>query len=153
MNDLRIQAMFERSRHNKLSIFIISHEYYKLPKRAMRANGNIYRVFKSNNFRNVQILYQDKASMDMTLNELKLLASICCFNKFLPIILIPIIINEEDTDLVSDEIVKDEDFGKLDTQLETYESIKKLKSIQEYKNESTIILDLNDSNERKNGLS
>ena len=32
MNDPRVQAMFKRSRHNNLSIFIISQDYYELPK-------------------------------------------------------------------------------------------------------------------------
>ena len=50
----RIQAMFERSRHNNLSIFIISQDDYELPKRTITANGNIYHIFKSNNFRDVQ---------------------------------------------------------------------------------------------------
>ena len=40
MNDPRVQAMFKRSRHNNLSIFIISQGYYDLPKRTIRSNGN-----------------------------------------------------------------------------------------------------------------
>ena len=68
MNDSRVQAMFKRSRHNILSIFIISQDYYKLPKKTIRANGNIYHIFKPNNFRDVINLYQDKSSMDRTLN-------------------------------------------------------------------------------------
>ena len=72
MNDRRVQAMFKRSRHNNLSIFIISQNYYELPKWTIRANGNIYHIFKPNNFRDVQNLYQDKASMDMNLNEYKI---------------------------------------------------------------------------------
>ena len=39
-NDPRVQAMFKRSRHNNLSIFIISQDYYDFPKRTIRANGN-----------------------------------------------------------------------------------------------------------------
>ena len=77
MNDPRIQAMFKRSRHNNLSIFIISQDYYELPKRSIRANGNIYHILKPNNFRDVQNLYQDKASLNMTLNDFKLLTSTC----------------------------------------------------------------------------
>ena len=69
--------MFERSRHNNLSNFIISQDYYELPKKTMRANGNIYHIFKANIFRDVQHLYQDKASMDMTLDECKYLTSTC----------------------------------------------------------------------------
>ena len=74
MNDSRVQAMFKRSRHNNLSIFIISQDYCEPPKKTIRANGNIYHI-KPNNFRDVQIFYQDKASMDMTLNEFKYLTS------------------------------------------------------------------------------
>ena len=55
--------MFKLGRHNNLPNFIISQDYYELPKRTMRANGNIYHIFKPNNFRDVQSLYQDKASM------------------------------------------------------------------------------------------
>ena len=80
MNNPRVLAMFKRSRHNNLSIFIISQNYYELPKRTIRANGKIYHIFKPNNFRDVQNPYQDKASMDMTLNEFKLLTS-TCWNK------------------------------------------------------------------------
>ena len=77
MNDPRVQAMFKRSRHNKLSILKISQKYYELPKRTIRANGIIYHLFKPNNFRDVQNLYQDKASMDMILNEFKNFTIIC----------------------------------------------------------------------------
>ena len=60
--------MFKRGRHNNSSIFIISQDCYELPKRTIGANGNICHIFKPNNFRDVQNLYQDKTSMDMTLN-------------------------------------------------------------------------------------
>ena len=80
MDDPRVQAMFKRSRHNNLSIFIISQDYYELSKKTIRCNGNIFHVFKPNNFRDVLNLYQDKSSMDMTLNEFKLLTS-TCWNK------------------------------------------------------------------------
>ena len=85
MNDPRVHAMVKRSRHNNLSIFIISQDYYELPKRTIRANGNIYHIFKPNNFRDVQNLYQDKASMDMTLNEFKNFTNICWNEKYQPL--------------------------------------------------------------------
>ena len=85
MNDPRVQAMFKRSRHNNLSIFIISQDYYELPKRTIRANGNIYPIFKPNNFRDALNLYQDKISMDMTVNEFKLLTSTCWNEKYQPL--------------------------------------------------------------------
>ena len=75
-NDKR-QAMFKRGRHKKVSIFIISQEYYELPKKTTRANGNIYHIFKPNNFLDVRNNYHDKASMDMTLDEIKYLTSTC----------------------------------------------------------------------------
>ena len=80
MNDPRVQAMFERSRHNDLSIFIISQDYYELPKKTIRANGNIYHIFKPNNLLDVPNVYQDKASMDITLDEFKYF-TITCWNK------------------------------------------------------------------------
>ena len=77
MNDPRVQAMFKISKHNKLSIFIFSQDYYELPNRTIRANGNIYHIFKPNKFRHLLKIYQDKSSMDMTLNEFRLLTSPC----------------------------------------------------------------------------
>ena len=84
MDDPRVQAMFKRSRHNNLSIFIISQDYYEISEKTIRCNGNIYHIFKPNNFRDVQNLYQDKASMDMTLNEFKLLTSTCWNKNYQP---------------------------------------------------------------------
>ena len=66
MNDPRVQAMFKRSRHINLSIFINSQDYWELPKKTIRANRNIYHISKPNHFRDVLNIYQDKASMNMT---------------------------------------------------------------------------------------
>ena len=85
MDDTRVQAMFKRSRHNNLSIFIISQDYYELSKKTIRCNGNIFHIFKPNNFLDVRILYQDKASMDMTLSEFKYLTSTCWNKSFQPL--------------------------------------------------------------------
>ena len=85
LNDPRVQAMFKRSRHINLSIFNISQDYYDLPKRTIRANGIIYHKIQPNHFKDVQNLYQDKASMDMTLNEFKLLTSTCWNEKYQPL--------------------------------------------------------------------
>ena len=65
------KLMFIRSRHNSISVFIVSQEYFELPKQNVRANGNKFYIFKPNNFRDVQNLFQDKASMDMNINEFK----------------------------------------------------------------------------------
>ena len=85
MNDPRVQAIFKQSRHNNLSIFIISQDYYELSKKTIRANGNIYHIFKPNNFRDVLNIYQDKGSMDMTLNDLKLSTSTCWNERYQPL--------------------------------------------------------------------
>ena len=85
MNDPQLQTVFKRSRHNNLSKFIISQDYYELPKRTIRANGNLYHIFKPNNFRDVQNLHQDKASMDVTLDEFKSLTSTCWNEKDQPL--------------------------------------------------------------------
>ena len=85
MNDPRVQAMFKRSRHNRLSVYIFSQDYHELPKRTIRTNGNIYHMFKPNMFRDDQNLYQDKASMDITLNEFKFLTSNCWKEKYHPL--------------------------------------------------------------------
>ena len=77
VNDPQVQALFKKSRQKKISFFLISQDYYELPKRNSRANGNFYYMFIQNNFRDVQILYQDEAFLDMTLNEFKLFTSTC----------------------------------------------------------------------------
>ena len=85
MNDSRVQALFKRSRHNNLSIFIISQVYNEVPKRTIRANGNICHKFKPNSFLDLRNFYEDKASMDMTLNEFEYLTSTCWREKNQPL--------------------------------------------------------------------
>ena len=85
MNDPRLQAMFKRSRQNNLSIFLISQDYYELPKKTIRANGNIYHICKPNKSLDVCNIYEDKASMDMTLDEFKYLISTCWNEKYQPL--------------------------------------------------------------------
>ena len=70
-----------------------------------------------------------------------------CFINYIPINIIPNILNEEDIDLVIEEIVNNKDFEKSDTEIETYESIEELKFPQEYDDGGIIILD--DLNEKK----
>ena len=72
--------MYKRSKQNNLFILKISQDYYELPKRTIRAIGNIYHILIPNKFRDVQNLSQDNASMDMTLNEFKYLTC-TCWNK------------------------------------------------------------------------
>ena len=74
--------MFWRSRHNNLSKIIISPDYYELRKKTIRANGNIYHIFKPNTCGDVLNIYQDKSSMDMTLDEFRLKTSTSWNEKF-----------------------------------------------------------------------
>ena len=55
-----------------------------------------------------------------------------CFTKFIPIHIIPYILNEEDFDVVIDEVVNTIDFRYSETKIETYESIDELKCPQDY---------------------
>ena len=50
-----------------------------------------------------------------------------CYNNYIPIHIIPNILNEEDIVIVIEEIVNKKDFEKSDTEIETYESIEELK--------------------------
>ena len=83
--DPRVQALTKHSRHNKFSIIKISQDYYELPKRSIRGNGNIYHIFKPNNYRDVQNLYRDKASIVMTFSEYKNLTKICWDKEYQPL--------------------------------------------------------------------
>ena len=64
-----------------------------------------------------------------------------CFSNYIPIHIIPYILNEADIDIVIEEIINNKDFEKSNTEIETYESIEDLKFPQEYENNSIIILD------------
>ena len=64
-----------------------------------------------------------------------------CFTKYIPIHIIPNILNEEDIDKVIDEVVNNKDFEKSDTEIETYENIEELKYPQDYEDGGIIILD------------
>ena len=85
MKTSNVQTMFKRTRPANDSVFMITQDYYELPKRTIRANGSIFHIFKPNNFRDVQHLHQDKATMDMTYREFKELTSICWNEKYQPL--------------------------------------------------------------------
>ena len=70
-----------------------------------------------------------------------------CFSNYIPIHIIPNILNEEDIELVIEELINDKDFEKSDTEIEGYESIKVLKYPQDYEVGGIIILD--DLNEKE----
>ena len=67
-------------------------------------------------------------------------------SKYIPINIIPNILNEEDIDVVIEEIVNNKDFEKSNTEKKTYESIEELKYPQEKDDGGIIIID--DLNEK-----
>ena len=85
LKDPRVQALFKRSIHENLSVFLISQDFYELPKRTISANANISLIFKPNDFRDIFSLRQCKASMDMILSEFKYLTSTCWNGKDQPL--------------------------------------------------------------------
>ena len=63
--------LFKRGRHNNLSIFVISHGFYELPKDTIRENSSIIHHFITNNYSNVQCIHHQLASTDMKIGEFK----------------------------------------------------------------------------------
>ena len=64
-----------------------------------------------------------------------------CYSNYIPIHIIPNILNEEDIEVVVEEIVYKKDFEKSDREIGTFISMKDLKFPQEYENNSIIFLD------------
>ena len=64
-----------------------------------------------------------------------------CLSNCIPIHIIPNILNEKYIDVVLEEIVKNNDFEKSDTEIKTYELIEEIKLPQENENNSIIISD------------
>ena len=77
LKDPRVQAKIRRSRLSNIYIFVFCPENYALPKKTIRANGNIYQTFKPKNYRVLESSYQDKSSMGLTIIELNLISSTC----------------------------------------------------------------------------
>ena len=64
-----------------------------------------------------------------------------CFSNYIPVQIIPNILNEGDIDIVIDEIVNNKDFKKSNTEIETFDNIEDLKFPQDFENNSIINLD------------
>ena len=87
-------------------------------------------------------IYIYSPSLDQDLYQ-KLIKS---FSNYIPIHIIPNILNEADIDIVIEEIVNTKDFEKSVTEIETFDNIEELRFPQEYEKNSIIILD--DLNEK-----
>ena len=64
-----------------------------------------------------------------------------CFSIYIPIHIIPNVLIEVYIDLVIEQVIKNNDFEKSNTEIETYDNIEELRFPQEYENNSIIILD------------
>ena len=72
-----------------------------------------------------------------------------CFSNYIPIHIIPNILNEEENDELIEKIVNIKDFQKPVIEIETFENILELKYPQEYKSKQTIIIIFDDLNQKK----
>ena len=88
INDPRVQVLFKRSRHLNKPVFVISSNYYELPRKFYRPNGKIDFIFQPNNYKDFQKLYQDKASIDKTHNGPKISVSNCWIEKNQPLTIV-----------------------------------------------------------------
>ena len=103
-------------------------------------------IFNKFNFKYINeykkiYIYSPSLNQDFYQNLFK------CLSNYIPIHIIPNILNEEDINMVIDKIVNSKDFEKSDSEIETYESIEELKFPQEYDYGGIITLD--DLNEKK----
>ena len=71
LKDPRVQLLIKRGRHNNLSIFVISHGFYELPKDTIRENSLIIHHFITNNFANVECIHRQLSSTDMVIKQFK----------------------------------------------------------------------------------
>ena len=98
-------------------------------------------VFLTNLILNIIYEYDKIYIYSPSLNQDLYQKSIKCFSNYIPIHIIPNILNEEDIDLVIEEIVNNKDFEKSDTEIETFDNIEDSKFPQDYEKNSIIILD------------
>ena len=63
--------LFKRGRHNNISVFVVTHGFYELPKDTIRENANIIHHFITNNLANVECILRQLSSTDMVIREFK----------------------------------------------------------------------------------
>ena len=66
LNDEKVQMLFKRGRHNNLSIFVITHGFYELPKDTIRENSSLTHHFITNN-----CLHRQLSSTDILIKDFK----------------------------------------------------------------------------------
>ena len=83
-------------------------------------------IYNNINDYNKIYIYSTSLHQDLYQNLIK------CFTNYIPIHIIPNILNEEDIDIVIEEVIINKDFEKSDTEIETYESLEELKYPPDY---------------------
>ena len=71
-----------------------------------------------------------------------------CFIKFIPKVIVTVILKEEDLVLLIEEIIIAANFGKSATEIKRYDSTEELKNPQRKKPDSPIVIYLNNLNEK-----
>ena len=104
LNDEKVQMLFKRGRHNNLSIFVITHGFYELPKDTIRENSSIIHHFITNNFANVESLHRQLSSTDMLIKEYKYFINT---------------VWEEDYNFITIDLTKKKNDGKYRKNLDT----------------------------------
>jgi hypothetical protein len=68
----RCEAYYIRGRHSNVDCFYLAQNYFKLPRQTVRENSNFICLFPQDQ-KNVQHIYNDHASTDMTIEEFRTL--------------------------------------------------------------------------------
>ena len=81
-------------------------------------------VFLTNLIKNIINEYDKKNIYSLSLHQDLYQKLINCFSNYIHVNIIPNILNDEDIDIVIEEIVKNKDFQKSDTEIETFDNLK-----------------------------
>ena len=84
-------------------------------------------IFLTNLILNIINEYDKKYFYSPSLHQDLYQKILKCFSNYIPVHIIPNILNEEDIDIVIDELVKNKDFEKSNTEIETFDNIEELK--------------------------
>ena len=69
-NSSQIDEFFTKGRHENLDVYCISESYFGLPRKSIRNNSDILKLFKQT-LRDVQNMYYDIGACDMKYDEIK----------------------------------------------------------------------------------
>jgi Poxvirus A32 protein len=80
-NQDMIRAYFSMGRHKSVDCFYLAQTYSRIPKQLVRDNSNFIIVFKQDEM-NLQHIFSDHVSPDMTFQEFKNMCAMCWDDKF-----------------------------------------------------------------------